>query len=173
VPPGTHVSAPSFETVVGPPAWFNYITNNFKKSTIFDEPTMSGFEGPYPGVSCDTSSTLDSSTPWLQDTFFVNMIAPDTLRPFAMAAGNSHPSLLHLANLVLRAVLEVVCVSLPGYILASQGMFDVDHQKFAANLNIMLFTPCLSTFDFLWRLCLLTSFSLLQNRISTITRKVP
>ena len=40
--------------------------------------------------------------------------------------------------------MEVVCVSLPGYIIARQGMFDADKQKFVANLNVALFTPCLS-----------------------------
>lgn len=35
-------------------------------------------------------------------------------------------------------------MSLPGYIVARQGMFDSDAQKFVANLNVMLFTPCLS-----------------------------
>jgi hypothetical protein len=56
-----------------------------------------------------------------------------------IAAGghSSHPSFAHL-------VLEVVCVSLPGYIAAQQGMFDADAQKFVANLNVTLFTPCLS-----------------------------
>jgi hypothetical protein len=111
---------------------------------------MSFFEGPSSGVSCGSTSSLDSSTPWLQDTFFVNMNAPDKMHSLIMAASNSHPSLAHLANLVLRAVLEVVCVSLPGYLLARQGMFDVDQQKFAANLNIMLFTPCLSMFKNLY-----------------------
>jgi predicted permease len=38
-----------------------------------------------------------------------------------------------------------VCVSLPGYIVARLGHFDADKQKFLANLNVMLFTPCLST----------------------------
>jgi hypothetical protein len=56
----------------------------------------------------------------------------------------SHPSLSHLCLLVFEAVLEVVCVSLPGYIVARLGQFDVDKQKFLANLNVMLFTPCLS-----------------------------
>lgn len=55
----------------------------------------------------------------------------------------SHPSLPHLALLVFEAVLEVVCVALPGYIVAHMGMFDADAQKFVANLNVMLFTPCL------------------------------
>lgn len=58
---------------------------------------------------------------------------------------DSHPDLGHLTLLVFEAVLEVVCVSLPGYIVAQQGMFDQDKQKFAANLNVALFTPCLST----------------------------
>lgn len=57
---------------------------------------------------------------------------------------SSHPALGHLFLLVFEAVLEVVCVSLPGYIVAQQGMFDQDKQKFVANLNVALFTPCLS-----------------------------
>ncbi|KAI9644409.1 hypothetical protein NHQ30_007766 [Ciborinia camelliae] len=56
---------------------------------------------------------------------------------------SSHPSLGHLVLLVFEAVMEVVCVSLPGYIVARQGMFDADKQKFVANLNVALFTPCL------------------------------
>lgn len=56
----------------------------------------------------------------------------------------SHPSFLHLVLLVFEAVLEVVCVSLPGYIAARQGMLDADAQKLLANLNVTLFTPCLS-----------------------------
>lgn len=55
----------------------------------------------------------------------------------------SHPDFGHLVLLVFEAVLEVVCVSLPGYIVARQGMFDADAQKFVANLNVQLFTPCL------------------------------
>lgn len=57
----------------------------------------------------------------------------------------SHPDFPHLMLLVLEAVLEVVFVSLPGYIVARQGMFDAEAQKFVANLNVMVFTPCLST----------------------------
>jgi len=56
---------------------------------------------------------------------------------------SGHPNFGHLALLVFEAVLEVVCVSLPGYIVASQGMFDAESQKFLANLNVLLFTPCL------------------------------
>jgi auxin efflux carrier family protein len=46
----------------------------------------------------------------------------------------AHPDLGHLILLVFEAVLEVVCVSLPGYIVARQGMFDAEMQKFTANL---------------------------------------
>ncbi|KAH8908067.1 auxin efflux carrier [Coniochaeta sp. PMI_546] len=56
---------------------------------------------------------------------------------------DAHPSIDHLILLVFEAVMEVVCVSLPGYIIASMGEFDADKQKFLANLNVMLFTPCL------------------------------
>ncbi|KAL6237772.1 hypothetical protein BDW75DRAFT_228447 [Aspergillus navahoensis] len=56
---------------------------------------------------------------------------------------SNHPPFLHLVLLVFEAVLEVVCVSLPGYIAARVGMFDADAQKFVANLNVALFTPCL------------------------------
>jgi len=61
----------------------------------------------------------------------------------------SHPALGHLVLLVFEAVLEVVCVSLPGYIVARAGMFDAENQKFVANLNVALFTPCLSRFKWL------------------------
>ena len=37
-----------------------------------------------------------------------------------------------------------VCVSLPGYMAARHGMFDSEAQKLVANLNVTLFTPCLS-----------------------------
>lgn len=60
-------------------------------------------------------------------------------------AHSSHPSFFHLFLLVFEAVLEVICVSLPGYIAARQGMFDADAQKLVANLNVALFTPCLGT----------------------------
>ena len=56
-----------------------------------------------------------------------------------------HPSLLNLGLLVFEAVMEVVCVSLPGYVIARYGMFDTENQKFVANLNVSLFTPCLSS----------------------------
>ncbi|MCJ1335764.1 hypothetical protein MMC09_001038 [Bachmanniomyces sp. S44760] len=55
----------------------------------------------------------------------------------------SHPDFGHLTLLVFEAVLEVVCVSVPGYIVARRGLFDADAQKFLAKLNVMLFTPCL------------------------------
>ncbi|KAK7744006.1 hypothetical protein SLS62_010367 [Diatrype stigma] len=60
-----------------------------------------------------------------------------------METHDSHPSFGHLVTLVFEAVMEVVCVSLPGYIIARAGYFDADKQKFLANLNVQLFTPCL------------------------------
>jgi hypothetical protein len=60
------------------------------------------------------------------------------------STGEGHPSLLHLSLLVFEAVMEVVCVALPGYILARMGAFSVENQKFVSNLNMSLFTPCLS-----------------------------
>lgn len=60
-----------------------------------------------------------------------------------MRSHNSHPDFAHLILLVFEAVLEVVCVSFPGYIVARRGMFDGDAQKMVANLNVQLFTPCL------------------------------
>ncbi|KAL2414234.1 putative transporter [Exophiala dermatitidis] len=75
-----------------------------------------------------------------QFTFTDNVI--ETLKKKGSRHG-SHPDFGHLTLLVFEAVLEVVCVSLPGYIVARQGMFDAESQKFLANLNIILFTPCL------------------------------
>ncbi|KAJ5774948.1 hypothetical protein N7457_009844 [Penicillium paradoxum] len=77
----------------------------------------------------------------------VNAIVPQApmgVNRFSMAgAHESHPPFFHLVLLVFEAVLEVVCVSLPGYIAAYQGIFDADAQKLVANLNVTLFTPCL------------------------------
>ncbi|RWA07950.1 hypothetical protein EKO27_g7163 [Xylaria grammica] len=70
---------------------------------------------------------------------------PDNVPAFdvAMTPHDKHPSLAGLVILVFEAVLEVICVSLPGYILARRGLFKPEHQKFVANLNMELFTPCL------------------------------
>ena len=62
----------------------------------------------------------------------------------ALPSHSSHPNFAHLALLVFEAVLEVVCVCLPGYIMARTGVLRPDMQKFIAEMNIMLFTPCLS-----------------------------
>ena len=62
----------------------------------------------------------------------------------AGAPHSSHPSLPRLILLVFEAVLEVICVSLPGFLAARQGLFNSEMQKFTANLNVALFTPCLS-----------------------------
>jgi hypothetical protein len=56
----------------------------------------------------------------------------------------SHPAIGHLMLLVFEAVMEVVCVSLPGYVVARTGILDADKQKFLAELNVSLFTPALS-----------------------------
>ncbi|KAH8885654.1 auxin efflux carrier [Thozetella sp. PMI_491] len=68
---------------------------------------------------------------------------PSPFVVFKKKTHDAHPSLDHLVLLVFEAVMEVVCVSLPGYIIARLGHFDADKQKFLANLNVMLFTPCL------------------------------
>jgi len=72
---------------------------------------------------------------------------PSQFIMFQQQAHDAHPSMGRLMFLVFGAVLEVVCVSLPGYIIARMGHFDADKQKFLANLNVMLFTPCLSRFS--------------------------
>lgn len=90
----------------------------------------------------DLSGVVHSPT-----SFRLATIAQDAYDLPLRAFGNahdSHPSIGHLCLLVFEAVLEVVCVSLPGYIVARLGQFDADKQKFLANLNVTLFTPCLS-----------------------------
>ncbi|KAF7553020.1 hypothetical protein G7046_g7231 [Stylonectria norvegica] len=94
---------------------------------------------------------MDSSGAYLAPTSFrLSQLAQNAyetpVRAFQQTmidTQDSHPSLPHLTLLVFEAVLEVVCVSLPGYIVARLGHFDADKQKFLANLNVMLFTPCL------------------------------
>ncbi|KAL4939728.1 hypothetical protein BDV06DRAFT_230861 [Aspergillus oleicola] len=79
-----------------------------------------------------------SARQFVTQTGFNTGILQDVSSPHS-----SHPAFGHLVLLVFEAVLEVVCVSLPGYIAARVGMFDADAQKFVANLNVALFTPCL------------------------------
>lgn len=57
---------------------------------------------------------------------------------------SSHPNFAHLCILVLQAVLEVVFVAFPGYILARMGVLDQRAQKMISHLNVNLFTPALS-----------------------------
>lgn len=102
----------------------------------------------YPELRSPTSLRLSVATNgdnWAR-------ISPSTPSPFVVFSKphDSHPPLDHLIVLVFGAVLEVVCVSLPGYIIARLGHFDADKQKFLANLNVMLFTPCLSKSLLLW-----------------------
>jgi auxin efflux carrier family protein len=68
---------------------------------------------------------------------------PPTFMPFKKKPHESHPSMGHLTLLVFEAVMEVVCVALPGYVIARLGHFDAEKQKFLANLNVQIFTPCL------------------------------
>ncbi|KAI9669170.1 MAG: hypothetical protein M1829_005171 [Trizodia sp. TS-e1964] len=79
----------------------------------------------------------------LEDTYQASFRSTNHQLAIMSSSGSAHPDLGHLVLLVFEAVLEVVCVSLPGYIIAQKGMFDADMQKFVANLNIALFTPCL------------------------------
>ncbi|EXJ68671.1 uncharacterized protein A1O5_08465 [Cladophialophora psammophila CBS 110553] len=97
------------------------------------------------------SEYFTSPTSLYNRQFLGKLVARDQM-PFAdnalqvlkkTAPHSGHPNFAHLTLLVFEAVLEVVCVSLPGYIVARQGMFDAEGQKLMANLNVMLFTPCL------------------------------
>jgi len=72
-------------------------------------------------------------------TTMANVLKQKPLPPHS-----SHPDFGHLTLLVFQAVMEVVFLAAPGYILAEKGLFDVAAQKFAANINVNLFTPCLS-----------------------------
>jgi hypothetical protein len=74
-----------------------------------------------------------------------NMALLDVFKNKPLPPHSSHPNFGHLTVLVFQAVLEVVFVAAPGYILARRGMFDASAQKFLAELNVNLFTPCLST----------------------------
>jgi predicted permease len=67
----------------------------------------------------------------------------DALKKHVPPPHSSHPSFINLAGLVSEAVLEVVFVALPGFLVAYTGMFDANSQKFVAELNTMVFTPCL------------------------------
>lgn len=67
----------------------------------------------------------------------------DALKKNKLPPHASHPSFINLAGLVSEAVLEVVFVALPGFLVAYTGMFDANSQKFVAELNTMVFTPCL------------------------------
>jgi hypothetical protein len=75
---------------------------------------------------------------------FTNMALLDAYRTKPLPPHSSHPDFGHLTVLVFQAVLEVVFVASPGYILARRGMFNAESQKFLAELNVNLFTPCLS-----------------------------
>ena len=98
------------------------------------------------------SDYLSSPTSFRTRTLFTSLAARDQVSLADSAVSilkknppphSGHPNFGSLTLLVFEAVLEVVCVSLPGYIVARTGMFDAESQKFLANLNVQLFTPCL------------------------------
>ncbi|KAL8842199.1 MAG: hypothetical protein Q9170_000605 [Blastenia crenularia] len=91
----------------------------------------------FPDRYAHSSDPMSSSTLLNGRDYFT------TVRKEGISPHSSHPAFGHLILLVFEAVLEVVCVSFPGYVVARQGMFNADMQKFAANLNVILFTPCL------------------------------
>lgn len=105
------------------------------------------------------------------------MAALDGLPPLFLnsstAQKSTQPPLPQLALLVFEAVLEVVCVSLPGYIVARMGMFDADAQKFVANLNVVLFTPCLGMFDPNLINYIVVTYCLLMDRCSVHETRLP
>lgn len=109
-----------------------------------------------------------------RDQVAITGAAMDTLKKLPPHSG--HPDFGHLTLLVFEAVLEVVCVSLPGYIVARQGMFDAEAQKFLANLNVQLFTPCLIftklasqlTADKLWDLAIIPVIFIVQTLVSYV-----
>ncbi|KAK5134468.1 hypothetical protein LTR08_006385 [Meristemomyces frigidus] len=75
----------------------------------------------------------------------INILANATMGALkeTLPPHSQHPNFLSLAGLVCEAVLEVVFVALPGFLVAYTGMFDAHSQKFVAELNTMVFTPCL------------------------------
>ncbi|KAK4934764.1 hypothetical protein LTR66_015545, partial [Elasticomyces elasticus] len=105
------------------------------------------------------SSWLDSPAPLrlrnLASNHLFGRVASSSSSPFDQAAflsnpamdimksHDSHPDFAHLILLVFQAVLEVVIVSAPGYVVARMGILDSKGQKMMADLNIRIFTPCL------------------------------
>jgi hypothetical protein len=90
----------------------------------------------------DTGPFSSSSSSNAYPLALTNMA--DVFKQKPLPPHSSHPDFGHLTLLVFQAVMEVVFLALPGYILAEKGLFDVAAQKFAANINVNLFTPCLS-----------------------------
>ncbi|KAI5808601.1 auxin efflux carrier [Peziza echinospora] len=95
------------------------------------------------GLTSTPTSFARSSIPHSNALFSSGNGALSFSNISARSDGSQHPALGSLIFLVFEAVLEVVCVSLPGYIIARQGMFTPEMQKFVAHLNVSLFTPCL------------------------------
>lgn len=100
-------------------------------------------------------------------------VVPSSIYPrFAQQVitnNNEQANLSHLILLICEAVLEVICVSLPGYIVARQGLLNAEHQRFLANLNISLFSPCLSKliiFSFLYNTLIQVVFTKLASQLT-------
>lgn len=87
--------------------------------------------------------TLSTASQHLPTLLTAAMNTTTTLLLAKPPPHSNHPNFLHLAGLVCEAVLEVVFVALPGFLVAYTGMFDANSQKFVAELNTMVFTPCL------------------------------
>jgi hypothetical protein len=55
---------------------------------------------------------------------------------------SQHPDFANLTLLVFEAVMEVVCVSLPGYIVARMGGFDAVSQELSYLQSLKLICSC-------------------------------
>lgn len=116
-----------------------FFDNLFQVPTAFHHSSLVPFPQPSPIALYATGSNVTSAIADGQQ--YLSVAGGGGLAPHS-----DSPALGYLILLVFEAVLEVVCVSLPGYIIAKQGMFNPEMQKFVANLNVSLFTPCLSEF---------------------------
>ena len=105
----------------------------FNPPTSFRLRDMAAFALPQTGPSSQTPLLLAAA----------NTTADVAMDLLTKKKHGSHPNFLNLAGLVSEAVLEVVFVALPGFLAAYAGMFDANSQKFVAELNTMVFTPCL------------------------------
>jgi hypothetical protein len=87
-------------------------------------------------------ANLDMQSPFTAD--FETFTSTNATMLSSMADGPANPTFWQLVYFVLKAVLEVVAMSLPGYIITKMGLFTPEVQKQVAGANVMFFTPCLS-----------------------------